>query len=192
MKSESQGERDDELVQLVDVEGRPTGVAPRTECHRNRSMLHAAVHVLVFNRAGEIFLQRRSPDKEIQPGLWDSSVGGHVRPDERPEEAAIREMREELGVTADLHFSHEYIWWSQQETEYVRTYLALHEGPFVHDPWEIAEAKFWTREEISRDMGTGVFTPNFELEVEWLRCDLSGVLRRWAKFYGWKGERPFI
>ncbi len=70
---------------------------PRSEVHA-RGLRHRAVHVLVFNSRGEIFLQKRSMKKDRQPGVWDSSCSGHVDAGENYEATAVRELREELGL----------------------------------------------------------------------------------------------
>ena len=165
----------DELFELVDESGAVIGRAPRGLCHGNPGLLHQAVHVLVFNAAGELFLQRRSLAKDVQPGRWDTSVGGHMAPREKPLESALREAREELGLDGvPLEFSHEYLWRTAVETEYVRTYTARCEGPFTLDPGEIEEGRFWSFAEIAAQLGTGVFTPNFEWEFERLRAARAG------------------
>jgi len=166
----------DEWFDLVDETGRPIGRARRCECHGNPALIHPAVHVFVFGADGRLFLQRRAFSKDIQPGRWDTSVGGHLRPGETPEDGAQRELREELGVEAALRFSHWYLWRSDVETEYVWAYIAQHDGPFQMDPAEIAEGRFWSITEIAQALGQGVFTTNFEHELEWLARDPSGVL----------------
>ncbi|MFH0878380.1 MAG: NUDIX domain-containing protein, partial [Lentisphaerota bacterium] len=125
-----------------------------------------SVHVLVYDRQGSLFLQKRSMRKDIQPGKWDTSVGGHFQPGESPEAAARREMTEELGVSPEhLNFVRQYLWRSKVETELVRTFKTLHEGPFKLDPSEIDEGRFWPLPEIQDALGRGIFTPNFEYEL---------------------------
>lgn len=155
----------DEIFDLVDASGRVTGSASRGEVHGNPGLIHQASHVLVVDSAGRLYLQKRSPDKDIQPGKWDTSVGGHAGQGESPEDAARREMREELGVEpGKLEFLYRYIWRSPVETELVSTFLCLHDGPMSPDPVEISEGRFWSRVEIEAELGSGVFTPNFEEE----------------------------
>ena len=97
-----------------------------------------AFHVLVFDAQGRLFLQKRTLTKDIQPGKWDTSVGGHLRPGEAPEAGARREMQEELGVAPPaLEFLYQYLWQSTRETELVRTYRAIHAGPFALQAEEI-------------------------------------------------------
>src|SRR3954470_21738469 len=70
---------------------------PRSEVHR-LGLLHRAVHVLVFNARGELFLQKRSMSKDKSPGLWDSSASGHLDTGEDYDACALRELREEIGL----------------------------------------------------------------------------------------------
>jgi len=157
-----------ELLEVVDDEGRVTGLAPRERCHGDPALAHRVVHVLVRNRAGALFLQRRSRTRRIQPGKWDSSVGGHVLPGEPLEAAALRELAEELGLEAapgELERLHEYVWRSDIETERVTTFAIVREGPFRLHPDEIEEGRFWTEAELRAAAGTGALTPNLEEEL---------------------------
>jgi isopentenyldiphosphate isomerase len=158
---------DEEWFDLVDETGRVTGRARRRECHGNPALMHPVVHVMVRDAAGRIFLQKRSIHKDIQPGRWDTAVGGHMRPGEAPEAAARREMCEELGrAPATLYFCYQYVWRSSVETELVRTYCTVADGPFRLAADEIDEGRFWTPEEIRSRLGADCFTPNFEQEFE--------------------------
>ena len=89
-----------EMFQLVDRNGRPTGQASRQECHGNPRLIHLVVHLHVFDPAGRLYLQKRSMRKDTNPGLWDTSVGGHVSAGEMVEDALVREAREELDIDA--------------------------------------------------------------------------------------------
>ncbi len=86
----------DELFDVVDLDDRITGHASRREVHAQK-LLHRAVHVLVHDPNGHLFLQRRGPDKDTFPGCWDSSCSGHVDAGEDYPGAARRELGEELG-----------------------------------------------------------------------------------------------
>ena len=85
-----------EKFPIVDEEGHVIGSATRGECHSGSKLLHPVVHLHVFNSKGEVYLQRRPDWKDIQPGKWDTSVGGHIDYGEEPEQALVREVREEL------------------------------------------------------------------------------------------------
>jgi isopentenyl-diphosphate delta-isomerase type 1 len=163
---------DRDLLDLVDEAGRVIGTASREECHSHPLIAHRAVHVFVRNPAGAIFLQKRSRTKRIQPGRWDTSVGGHLNAGESYEDGAERELLEELGVSVKdaggpgaLRRLHDYIWRSPVETEHVRTYELVSEGPFTLHPAEIDEGRFWTEDELRAAAGTGALTPNLEEEL---------------------------
>lgn len=157
----------DEIFIVVDESGRAIGKATRAACHANPALIHQAVHVVVCDRNGRLFLQKRSGKKDIQPGKWDTSVGGHMAPGETPQQAAQREMREELGVSPPrLTFAYQYLWRSAVETELVRTYFVEHAGPFQLLSDEIDDGRFWTPAQIEAQLGSGLFTPNFETEYE--------------------------
>ncbi len=156
----------EEYLEIVDIRGEVIGTAPRSEIHGNPSLMHRVVHVLVFNRNGGILLQKRSMEKDVAPGRWDTSVGGHVDPKESLAEAALREMAEELGHEGELQFLYSYTHSNPYETELVHTYRCAGEGPFRFDPVEIDEVRFWSMEEIKAALGTGILSDNFEHEIE--------------------------
>ena len=89
----------EEVFPVVDSAGKVVGRATRGECHGGSMLLHPVVHLHVFNSRGELYLQKRPIWKDIQPGLWDTAVGGHVDYGETIAEALRREVREELGIT---------------------------------------------------------------------------------------------
>ena len=92
-------DNEQEIFPIVDENGSVIGSATRGVCHSGSMLLHPVVHLHVFNSKGEIFLQRRPDWKDIQPGKWDTAVGGHVDYGETPEDALRREVHEELGIT---------------------------------------------------------------------------------------------
>ena len=156
----------DEILDLVDEQGRVVGRATRGECHGNPDLLHRAVHLFVFDRRGCIYLQKRSRTKRSQPGRWDTSVGGHVDLGEDPEQAVHREAAEELGLHPEQpELLHRYLWRSPVERELISTYRCTHEGPFDLARDEIDEGRFFTPEELRRLVGSGQLTPNLEHEL---------------------------
>jgi isopentenyldiphosphate isomerase len=162
-------DREDELLDLVDEGNRPVGVVRRGDCHGNPALAHRAVHVFVKNGRGEYFLQKRSGRKRIQPGRWDTSVGGHVLAGETYENAAVTELHEELGIRladpGELCRSHDYVWRSPVETEHVRTFILVREGPFMLQADEIDDGRFWSEDQMRAALGTGHLTPNLEAEM---------------------------
>lgn len=157
-----------EILDIVDENDRVIGQAPRSVCHGDPSLMHRVAHIMVFNAEGELLLQKRGRNKRIQPGKWDTSVGGHLARGESYDLGAARELEEELGIRANaLQAIYDYIWRSEIETERVRTYLLVWDGPYRFNRAEIEDARFWTPDEIEKNLGQAVFTPNFE--VEWKR-----------------------
>ena len=158
-----------EHFDLVDQKDRVIGRAHRDEVHGNPDLVHRVVHVLVFNKRGEIYLQKRVSTKIVQPGKWDTSVGGHVDSGEEYLTAARREMEEELGITGvSLDFLYRYLHRNDFESEMVSTYLASWAGPITPDPSEIGDGRFWTLNEID-GADPEIFTPNFLEELERFR-----------------------
>ena len=154
----------EEQVVLISENDEVLGLMEKMQAHEN-GILHRAFSVFLFNDKGEMLLQKRAADKDIQPGKWDTAVGGHLLPGEEAEAAARREMREELGVEAGtLVFLHRFLMRSPIETEWVTSFAAVHEGPFRPDPGEIDEVRFWTRAEIEAARGTNILTTAFEDE----------------------------
>lgn len=163
----------DEWFEIVTEAGEVIGCARRRACHGNPALLHRVVHVLVVNARGEVYLQKRARTKDVQPGKWDTSVGGHVNLGEDVDTAARRELAEELGVEGVLlKRLYAYVWESPIERELVTTYESQYDGACVVDPHEIDEGRWWRREEIEHALGSGVFTPNFE--HEWGRYGRMG------------------
>lgn len=157
-----------EWFPIVDENGKQTGLAPRSVCHDGKSfLLHPVVHLHLFNKEGKLFLQKRSMSKDIQPGKWDTSVGGHVAPGEPVLNAVMREVSEELGLQDIVpEFEARYIWKSAVERELVSSFSAITgEVPEINVE-EIDEGRFWSIQEIRNNLGKGVFTPNFEHEFE--------------------------
>jgi isopentenyldiphosphate isomerase len=164
----------DELLPLVDESGVVIGSVLRSICHDGSKPLHPVVHLHVLNEKGEILLQKRSMNKDLQPGKWDTSVGGHVDFGEKIEEALMREAYEELGIKKiKPAFLHSYIFESDIEKEMVYSYQTLYEGAFEFNTEEIDAVRFWSLEEIKNNLGKSVFTPNFEIEFNWLSPDFD-------------------
>ena len=161
-----QKDNNEEMFPVVDEQGNIVGAATRGECHGGGKLLHPVVHLHVFDSAGRLYLQRRPSWKDIQPGKWDTAVGGHVDLGESVEQALRREAREELGI-ADFTprpVAH-YVFESARERELVFSFRTVYDGP-IRPSDELDGGRFWTVDEIRDNIGKGVFTPNFEGETE--------------------------
>lgn len=155
-----------EVFPLVDEDGNLTGTALRSECHNGVSMLlHPVVHLHLFNEKGQLYLQKRALTKDTQPGKWDTSVGGHFGQGEAAEDALRREASEEIGIGRFApHFLGKYIWQSDVERELVFTFYTVADDEPAVDHVEVDEGRFWSHDEIEKNLSTGIFTPNFEYE----------------------------
>ena len=157
----------EEWFPLVNEEGETIGKATRRECHSGSKQLHPVIHLHIFNKDGELYLQKRSMSKDIQPGKWDTAVGGHIDYGETVEEALRREVREELGITDFIpEFITRYVFESAIEKELDNTFRTVYDGKIIPDTEELDGGRFWPIEEIKANLGKNVFTPNFEQEFK--------------------------
>jgi isopentenyldiphosphate isomerase len=154
----------EEIFDVVNERDEVVGQAPRREVHA-RGLRHRAVHVLVFNARGELFLQKRSQLKDSAKGKWDSSSSGHVDQGEDYDACAVRELREEIGVAlarapqrlfkidAGLETGWEFCWIYRGESE----------GPFTLQVEEIETGAWFLPAAITAWMGEkpGEFAPSF-------------------------------
>ena len=169
---EPMGDNDEELLPLVDEAGNTMGQATRRECHDGSKKLHPVVHLHIYNNNGELFLQRRPEWKDIQPGRWDTAVGGHVALGENIDEALRRETKEEVGLCGfEAEALGRYIFESERDRELVHVFRTVtNEAPQPSN--ELDGGRFFAPEEIKLLIGKGFFTPNFEQE--------------WQRFFGEK------
>ena len=137
-----------ELLDVVDENDRVIAVKTRGEIHA-RGLMHRAVHILVFNGKGEVFLQKRSLSKDEQPGKWDSSAAGHVDSGEDYLECARREIEEELGIVAVHDFEVLFKLPASVLTgnEHCMVYRYAYDGPLELHPEEIDDGS-WMRPEV--------------------------------------------
>lgn len=153
-----------ELFPIVDEEGNVVGSTTRGECHSGSKLLHPVVHLHLFNGKGELYLQQRPLWKDIQPGKWDTAVGGHIDFGEDVATALRREVREELGIVDfEPRFLLKYVFESEREKELVYVFCTVYSGDVCPSD-ELDGGRFWSPGEIETAMGQGVLTPNFEQE----------------------------
>lgn len=137
----------EEIVQIVDQHNNPIDAVPRSVM-RAEGLIHRACYILVFNKADELFLQRRTMTKDIYAGYWDVAAGGVVLAGESYEGSATRELFEELGITAPLDFLFDHFYDQADNRVWGRVYRCRHEGPFVLQPEEVAYGEFRSLESI--------------------------------------------
>jgi isopentenyldiphosphate isomerase len=141
----------EEIFDVVNERDEVVGQAPRREVHA-RGLLHRAVHVLVFNARGEVFLQKRSMSKDTAKGKWDSSASGHVDSGEDYDTCAVRELREEIGLTVAQVPRRLFKLDASAETgqEFCWIYRCESEGPFTLHPEEIETGAWFAPDFVTR------------------------------------------
>jgi isopentenyldiphosphate isomerase/intracellular septation protein A len=160
----------EEWLPVVDEEGRVTGKAPRSLIHNGSLLLHPVVHLHVITPQKSLLLQKRPLSKTIQPGKWDTAVGGHISDGETLESALKRETAEEIGLLEfSARFLEKYLWQYEVENELVFVFISHdYKGVAVQSD-EVDELRFWTKNEIEKNLGSGIFTPNLEHDFELLK-----------------------
>ena len=165
----------EEWLPMVDEEGRILGKALRSYCHNGSKTLHPVVHLHLIGKDQSIFLQKRATTKLVQPGKWDTAVGGHLAYGETIEESLKREAEEEIGLTGfEPVPALKYRWDSSIESELVYCFVTRQGSPKAISSEEISEGRYWKFKEIEQNLGKAVFTPNFEHEYQLLKK--TGVL----------------
>jgi isopentenyldiphosphate isomerase len=176
--AETMQSEEKEILEVVDRDGNVVGLAARSELHGNPSLIHRVVHILVFNTEGALLLQKRSATKDVAPGKWDTSVGGHVNPGEELIDAAKREMEEELGISdAPLDFLYSHFFSNHVESELVSSFACIYDGEINYNRDEIEQVAFWDLNKIKANLGKNVFSGQFEEEIARyvrVKCSISG------------------
>ena len=153
-----------EMLDIVDAHNRIIGCAPRREVHR-LGLRHRAVHMLILDGDDRIYLQRRSPHKDVDPGLWDTSAAGHVDSGEDYLDAALRELNEELALD-DVRLEALCDLPARPETgeEFVRVYIGRTAGEPRPDPREIEAGGWWSQADLAEWLARepAAFTATFQ------------------------------
>lgn len=166
-----------EMLPLIEPSGLVYGQAKRAWCHEGSRPLHPVVHLHLIDRFGRIYLQKRSEQKDLYPGYWDTAVGGHITYGEHPEEALYREAAEELGLHAFLpELLDSYLYENEREREWVFVYAVTGHPDLAPDNAEVSEGKWWTREELDAVWDRNVLTPQFKSEFLKIRERLLALL----------------
>lgn len=166
-----------EYFPVIQENGMVIGRAERTYCHSPAKPLHPVVHLHIIDRYSRLYLQKRSMKKDIQPGKWDTAVGGHVDYGESIQETLFREAYEELGFREfNPVWLMSYVFESDVEREMVNVFAAVGSFSLRPDHDEVDEIKAWDLESIDENLGKSLFTPNFEQEYVRVRAGLLSLL----------------
>lgn len=142
---------DHEILEIVDSHDKVIGRTTRGEIHR-KGLMHRAVHILVFNSDGEIYVQRRSGTKDRHPLKLDSSAAGHVDPGESYEQTAVRELEEELGIASQVEQVLRVAACEQTDNEHVMLFKVETDSEPAPNPDEVQWGGFMSPEELSELM----------------------------------------
>ena len=146
--AEARGTVVEELVDLYDEAGRVVGRAPRSRV-RAENLPHAGTGVVVRNSRGEIYVHRRTDTKDVFPGCYDLAAGGVVAAGEDPDDAAVREAAEELGVRGVPLRPLGVTRYADERTTYVAfLYETVYDGPITHQSQEVAWGAWMTPEQV--------------------------------------------
>jgi len=139
-----------EFLDVVDLDDKVVGRASHSDIYANKHP-HRIVHVLLYNKRGEMALQLRSKEKSFCPLHWGTAVGGHVQSGETYEQAALREFEEELGRAAELQVLRKDRYDDHRGiTKFLTTYTAEYEGPFEVNPEEVDRVEFFSNEALNQ------------------------------------------
>lgn len=159
-----------DVLPVVNENGIVIGKSVRALVHKNPALIHPTVSLHVFNKSGQLFLQKRSAKKDLYAGLWDSAAAGHISLGESVEGALLREAQEELGVDArGAKAVFRYLSRNEHESELVHVFKMIYDGSMTLNPEEVETGRYWTIFEIKRLLGQNFFTPDFEQEFALLQ-----------------------
>lgn len=144
--------RDDgkEQFVVVDKNDKIIEYRKRFECHHNPKLIHRAVDIVIFNKKGEVLLQKRSQFKDTNPGFFGLSTAGHVAVGETYKQTAIREMMEEIGIKIKLKYKGKHFYQDKRESEMTAVYVGNYDGSFKIDKQEVESVKFYSPSEIEK------------------------------------------
>ncbi len=166
-----------EMFPVIQENGMVTAMADRAFCHSGSHLLHPVVHLHIIDRSERIFLQKRSTKKDLQPGRWDTSVGGHVIYGESILEALFREASEELNLVGfNPIYLGSYRYDTVRDSEFVNMFAAVGSFNLVPDGDEVSEGRWWSVGEIERSLSSGILTDNFSSEFKMIGKRLIALL----------------
>lgn len=149
-----------ELFIWVDEKDNILGSVSRFEAHHNRKKIHRGVHILLVNKKDQVLLQKRSLKKDTYPGKWTVSAGGHATYPDSYEQAAYRELEEELGLQTPLTFIRKDFMSTKEEQEFNAVYMGKYnEIPRNIDKDEVSEVKWVNKASLKKMILKNLLTP---------------------------------
>lgn len=157
-----------ELFYLVDQQDQVLGSVLRGEAHRDREKIHRAVDILVLHE-GKLLLQKRSQHKDTNPGYWSLSASGHVTFGQSYDEAAARELQEELGISLPITFLGKQLFDTGTEKEYISFYQATYDGSLIDfDQTEVSEVLWVSLQDLPKFVVENQVTPSAKMALTFL------------------------
>lgn len=161
-----------EKVVLISNNDEVLGLMDKQQAHIN-GLLHRAFSVFLFNRKGEMLLQRRAASKYHSPNQWTNTCCSHPRENESYYEGAIRRLKEELGISADIEYKFHFIYKADVgkglwEHELDHVFVGIYEGDFNLNPDEVSEVRYISMEDLEKEMNE-----NPEHFTEWFKIILK-------------------
>lgn len=167
---------DDEMLILVNKDDHTIGYKDKATCHKGDGILHRAFSIFIFNNSGHLLIQKRSHQKTLWPDYWSNSCCSHPRKGEKIENAAIRRLKEELGIITELIFIYKFQYKAAfkdigTEYELCSVFIGKHNGIVITNHNEISEWRYISVEELDKKlkMNPDDYTPWFRLEWHQLR-----------------------
>jgi isopentenyl-diphosphate delta-isomerase len=161
-----------EYVVLVDEQDKELGTMEKMQAHRE-GKLHRAISVFIFNSEKKLLLQKRAADKYHSANLWTNTCCSHPHPKEKTEDAAVRRLLEEMGITCKLKHVFDFTYSVKfennlSENEFDHVFFGFSDDVPLPDPNEVSDWKYQSLEEIENQLkqSPGQFTEWFKLIFE--------------------------
>ena len=149
-----------ELVDVVDDEDRVVGTVTRARVRAER-LRHRGVFIVVRRSGGEVLVHQRSPDKDVWPSAWDIAIGGVVAAGEGWDEAAARELAEEVGIRGVVpRFARSGRYADDDVDEVARVYALTWDGPIAFIDGEVVAAEWITPADLDARIAARPFCPD--------------------------------
>lgn len=140
----------EEIFIVVNKQDRIIDYRTRYECHHNNKLIHRAIGIVIFNKMGQILMQKRSKNKDLYPNLYTISTSGHVDKGETYHQAAKRELQEELGINIPLKQERKFLSEIDVESEMDCLFTGTYEGPFFPNEEEVDEVKYVSTSQLKK------------------------------------------